>query len=91
MSAEEANRPSHELAWFKSSYSGGGGGDCVEVAYDWRKSSYSGGGGGECIEVAAHPGTVHIRDSKDKTGPVLDFSPEQWSSFIAFAAGHASV
>ena len=31
--------------WRKSSYSGGSGGDCVEVA-SWRKSSYSGGSGG---------------------------------------------
>ncbi|MBV7669349.1 DUF397 domain-containing protein [Streptomyces halstedii] len=40
------------LHWFKSSYSGGEGGECVEVAYAWRKSSYSSGGGGECVEVA---------------------------------------
>jgi hypothetical protein len=37
--------------WRKSSYSGGNGGNCVEVA-TWRKSSYSGGNGGECVEVA---------------------------------------
>ncbi|RVU28464.1 DUF397 domain-containing protein [Streptomyces antnestii] len=27
------------LNWFKSSYSGSEGGQCLEVAYDWRKSS----------------------------------------------------
>ncbi|WP_406184405.1 DUF397 domain-containing protein [Streptomyces sp. NBC_01006] len=43
---------STELAWFKSSYSGGSGGECVEVALDWSKSSYSGGSGGDCVEVA---------------------------------------
>ena len=37
--------------WHKSSYSGGGGGDCLEVAC-WHKSSYSGGDGGDCLEVA---------------------------------------
>ncbi|QEV18762.1 DUF397 domain-containing protein [Streptomyces alboniger] len=37
--------------WHKSSYSGGQGGDCLEVA-TWRKSSYSGGSGGDCLEVA---------------------------------------
>ncbi|GGN28851.1 DUF397 domain-containing protein [Streptomyces fuscichromogenes] len=42
---------SQQLAWFKSSYSDGEGGDCVEAAYTWRKSSYSGGEGGECLEV----------------------------------------
>ncbi|MER0447223.1 DUF397 domain-containing protein [Streptomyces sp. Edi4] len=39
--------------WFKSSYSSGEGGECVEVALTWRKSSYSTGQSGECIEVAA--------------------------------------
>ncbi len=36
--------------WHKSSYSGGSGGDCVEVA-TWRKSTYSGPSGGDCLEV----------------------------------------
>ncbi|MEW1696731.1 DUF397 domain-containing protein [Streptomyces sp. NPDC091278] len=40
------------LSWFKSSYSGSEGGNCLEVAYDWRKSSYSGDEGGDCLEVA---------------------------------------
>jgi hypothetical protein len=32
MSAEQGTNATVELAWFKSSYSGSGGGDCVEVA-----------------------------------------------------------
>ncbi|OUD01343.1 DUF397 domain-containing protein, partial [Streptomyces swartbergensis] len=52
------------LEWFKSSYSGSEGGECLEVAYLWRKSSYSGSEGGQCLEVATHPTAVHIRDSK---------------------------
>ncbi|MGN5630795.1 DUF397 domain-containing protein, partial [Streptomyces sp. AC154] len=51
--------------WFKSSYSGSEGGECLEVAYDWRKSSYSSDEGGECVEVAAHPRAIHVRDSKN--------------------------
>ncbi|MER6219527.1 DUF397 domain-containing protein [Streptomyces sp900105755] len=43
---------SREINWFKSSYSGGEGGDCVEAAYTWRKSSYSSGEGGQCLEAA---------------------------------------
>src|ERR1041384_1138386 len=39
-----------EMFWLKSSYSGGSGSDCVEVA--WRKSSYSNGEGTSCVEVA---------------------------------------
>ncbi|MFK0258013.1 DUF397 domain-containing protein [Streptomyces sp. NPDC090445] len=40
------------LTWFKSSYSGSDGGNCVEVAVDWRKSTYSTEQGGACLEVA---------------------------------------
>ena len=76
-----------DLAWFKSSYSDGEGGECIEVAYDWRKSSYSGGEGGECVEVAAHPTTVHVRDSKNPDGPQLAVSPSSWAAFVVVASG----
>lgn len=74
-----------ELTWFKSSYSSGEGGDCLEVAYDWRKSSYSGGEGGECVEVAAHPTTIHVRDSKVTDGPQLAVAPGSWAAFVSYA------
>ncbi|MEU9333297.1 DUF397 domain-containing protein [Streptomyces sp. NPDC048290] len=41
-----------ERAWFKSSYSSGEGGDCLEAAFTWHKSSYSDGEGGDCLEFA---------------------------------------
>ncbi|WP_435242805.1 DUF397 domain-containing protein [Streptomyces cucumeris] len=75
-----------EQVWFKSSYSGAEGGECVEVAMDWRKSSYSGSEGGACVEVAACPGNIHVRDSKDTTGPVLTFTADAWAAFVGFAA-----
>jgi hypothetical protein len=75
-----------ELTWFKSSYSSGGGGECLEVAYSWRKSSYSGGEGGECIEITTCPHTIHIRDSKNPSGPTLALSPAAWASFLALPA-----
>ncbi|MGW2084231.1 DUF397 domain-containing protein [Streptomyces sp. NPDC001880] len=74
-----------QLNWFKSSYSSGAGGNCIEVAYDWRKSSYSSGEGGECVEVATCPTTVHIRDSKNTQGPHLDITPGAWSAFVTYA------
>ncbi|MFF4320873.1 DUF397 domain-containing protein [Streptomyces sp. NPDC001568] len=40
------------LKWFKSSYSGSEGGQCLEVAVSWRKSSYSASEGGDCVEIA---------------------------------------
>lgn len=49
----------------------------------WRTSSHS-GANGDCVEVASNlPGTVAVRDSKDRGGPVLLFSPGEWSAFVA--------
>ncbi|MCT2592522.1 DUF397 domain-containing protein [Streptomyces sp. N2-109] len=80
---------SDELAWFKSSYSGSDGGNCVEVAVAWRKSSYSGSGGGNCVEVAACAEVVRVRDSKDVGGPQLAVSPEAWDAFLLTCHGAA--
>ncbi|MEU5283834.1 DUF397 domain-containing protein [Streptomyces sp. NPDC020755] len=74
------------LNWFKSSYSGSEGGQCLEIAYDWRKSSYSSDEGGACVEIAAHPAAVHVRDSKDIEGPTFTVAPTAWSAFAAYAA-----
>ncbi|MGW3218159.1 DUF397 domain-containing protein [Streptomyces sp. NPDC001157] len=52
----------------------------------WAKSSYSSGEGGECVEVAAWAGLMHVRDSKDKTGPILSLAPDTWAEFVGFAA-----
>jgi hypothetical protein len=77
------------LTWVKSSYSSTSRGDCVEMALAWATSSYSGPSRGDCVEVAPTPGTVHVRDSKDREGPCLTFSPPAWSAFLAFAARQA--
>ncbi|MDY0811861.1 DUF397 domain-containing protein [Kitasatospora purpeofusca] len=74
---------SSELVWFKSSHSGNEGGACVEIA--WRKSSHSGNEGGECVEVAETTAAVLVRDSKDKSGPHLTFTPAAWAAFVAYA------
>ncbi|WP_326659186.1 MULTISPECIES: DUF397 domain-containing protein [unclassified Streptomyces] len=69
--------------WHKSSYSGGSGGDCLEVA-TWRKSTYSGGDGGDCLEVLdGVPEIVPVRDSKVTDGPALMFRPAAWAAFVA--------
>ncbi|WP_371520039.1 DUF397 domain-containing protein [Kitasatospora sp. NBC_01300] len=52
----------------------------------WFKSSYSTNEEAQCVEVAMTPGTVHVRDSKDKSGPQLAFEPTVWRAFVAFAA-----
>lgn len=51
----------------------------------WFKSSYSNTEGGACVEVAHTPGTIHVRDSKDKTGPQLAFAAKAWADFVGFA------
>ena len=48
---------------------------------NWRKSSYSGNGGGECVEIGAAPGAVVVRDTTDRTGPMLWFTPAAWRRF----------
>jgi hypothetical protein len=74
-----------ELVWFKSSHSGSDGDSCLEVALSWHKSSHSGTDGDSRVEVAACPGTVHVRDSKDKQGPQLTLTPVAWTAFVTHA------
>lgn len=53
---------------------------------DWRKSRYSSSNGGNCVEVATNlPGIVAVRDSKDRQGPALIFTPDEWRAFLAGA------
>ncbi|MFB7475083.1 DUF397 domain-containing protein [Kitasatospora sp. NPDC056184] len=52
----------------------------------WFKSSHSTNEDANCVEVAETPGTVHVRDSKDKSGPQLAFEPAAWHAFVKFAA-----
>jgi hypothetical protein len=52
----------------------------------WFKSSYSDGGGGECIEVAPHMGAIHVRDSKNVTGPAVTVSRKAWANFLDLTA-----
>ncbi|MGW7436046.1 DUF397 domain-containing protein [Streptomyces sp. NPDC054849] len=85
MNEERSRRGAGALAWFKSSYSAGDGGQCVEVALEWSKSGFSSEEGGECVETAACPHGVHARDSKDTARPSLMVSPAAWTSFVSFA------
>ncbi|MET7640184.1 DUF397 domain-containing protein [Streptomyces sp. NPDC005438] len=52
--------------WVKSSYSGNGGGSCVE----WAPSSVS------------TSGVVPVRDSKTPHGPELTLTPTAWHAFV---------
>ncbi|GAB1642232.1 DUF397 domain-containing protein [Krasilnikovia sp. MM14-A1259] len=49
----------------------------------WRKSSRSDGNGGACVEITDLPdGGTAVRDSKDRSGPVLFFTAIEWRSFV---------
>jgi uncharacterized protein DUF397 len=48
---------------------------------NWRKSTYSSNGGATCVEVGDALHAVLVRDTKDRTGPVLQFSPAAWRRF----------
>lgn len=51
----------------------------------WRKSTKSGTNGGNCVEVADNlPGVVAVRDSKDRQGPALAFTPAAWGAFLSY-------
>ena len=47
---------------------------------NWRKSSYSADNGGACIEVALAD-VVLVRDTTDRQGPLLTFTPDAWRAF----------
>ncbi|MGK4580740.1 DUF397 domain-containing protein [Kitasatospora sp. HPMI-4] len=55
------------VQWVKSSYSNGGGGNCIEFA----------------PALAATDGIMPVRDSKDPEGPALVFSAEGFAAFVA--------
>jgi hypothetical protein len=57
--------------------------DPTQLAHaQWRKSTRS-SSSGNCVEVATNlPGVVAVRDTKDKTGPVLLFTPAEWEAFV---------
>ncbi|MCM0674959.1 DUF397 domain-containing protein [Micromonospora phytophila] len=49
----------------------------------WRTATRSSNNGGNCVEAADNlPGRVLMRDSKDRDGGTLTFTPAAWTSFV---------
>jgi len=55
------------------------------ITEQWKKSSKSGTNSGSCVEVRHHDGAIQVRDSKDRSGPVLRFTAREWTAFIGGA------
>lgn len=60
-----------------------------ELKPRWRKASYS-GNGGQCVEVGQSD-RVLVRDTKDRNGATLRFTPDAWRRFAAKVKGERSL
>jgi hypothetical protein len=48
----------------------------------WRTSTYSSGNGGQCVEAGnTTPSAVLVRDTVNRDGGTLAFSPSAWRAF----------
>lgn len=69
--------------WRKSTRSTANG-QCVEVNLPGFKKA-EGSANGACVEpnlTGCPDGHIHVRDSKDRGGPQLVFSPDSWNNFL---------
>ncbi len=49
--------------------------------HTWRKSTRS-GDNGQCVEVRRVDDAIEVRDTKDRSGPILRFTGDEWLAFI---------
>jgi hypothetical protein len=47
----------------------------------WRKAQLS-VGNGACVEVASVMGMIALRDSKNPSGPILEYTAAEWRAFL---------
>lgn len=53
----------------------------MTLATQWTTSSRS-GDNGNCVEVRRRADVVQVRDSKDRSGPILTFPAAAWSALV---------
>ncbi|MDL4813561.1 DUF397 domain-containing protein [Actinomadura opuntiae] len=49
----------------------------IPADLQWHTSTYT-GSGGNCIEIACRDEAVYVRDSKNRSGPVLVITRADW-------------
>lgn len=55
----------------------------MQIVKDWFKSSAS-TGANNCVETRFFAdGAVDVRNSKDASGPVVRFTQDEWTAFVA--------
>ena len=47
----------------------------------WIKASAS-SPDDQCVEMRTHDGAIEVRDSKDRSGPVLRFTPAEFAAWL---------
>lgn len=55
----------------------------MKADLNWHKSSYSNQTGGHCVEVTETPGSVLVRDTRNRDLGHLDFTPAAWAAFLS--------
>jgi hypothetical protein len=55
--------------------------DRPDSGSQWTKSSLS-FSNGNCVEVASLDGEIGVRNSRDRAGSVLRFTPDEWDAFL---------
>jgi len=58
----------------------------MDLTRTWRKASHSNTNGGACVEVG-NSGRIVVRDSTDREGPKLAFTPGAWRAFTGRLKG----
>jgi hypothetical protein len=48
---------------------------------NWIKATAS-DAQGQCVEMASDEGAVHVRDSKNKQGPALTFTKDEFAAWL---------
>ena len=47
----------------------------------WIKAAAS-SDGANCVELRRHDGMIEVRDTKDRSGPVLRFHPDEFAAWL---------